>query len=75
MVATAAVQNLLGGAEAIKRSRKPEIVSDAAFEILKNRELTGQYFFDEDLIQQMGKDPQSYSIDPSQKSIPDIYID
>ncbi len=75
LVATAAVQNLLGGADAIKRSRKPEIVSDAAFEILRNRELTGQYFFDEDLIYKMGKDPQSYSVDPTQKAIPDIYID
>ncbi len=75
LVATAAVQNLLGGADAIKRSRKPEIVSDAAFEILKNRELTGQYFFDEDVVLKMGRDPQSYAIDPSQKPIPDIYID
>ena len=75
LVATAAVQNLLGGADAIKRSRKPEIVSDAAFEILKNREQTGQFFFDEDVIRKLGKDPQSYAIDPTQKPIPDIYID
>ncbi len=75
LVATAAVKNLLGGPEAIKRSRKPEIVSDAAFEILRNRELNSQIFFDEDIILQVGKDLQSYAIDPTQKLIPDIYID
>lgn len=75
LVATAAVQNLLGGDGAIQRSRKPEIVADAAFEILKNREVSGKYFFDEDLILKIGKDPQSYALDPSQKPLPDIYID
>lgn len=74
LVATAAVQNLLGGDEAIKKSRKPEIVSDAAFEILKNRSLSGQFFLDEDLIIKMGRDPQSYGIDPTQKPIQDIYV-
>lgn len=75
LIATAAVQNLLGGSDAIKRSRKPEIVSDAAMEILKNREITGQYFFDEDLIAKAGKDPHSYAIDSTEQPLPDIYID
>ena len=34
LVATAAVQNLLGGDEAMARSRRPEIVADAAHAIL-----------------------------------------
>src|SRR6476659_7593385 len=34
IVATAAVQNILGGEAAIARSRRPEIVADAAYEIL-----------------------------------------
>ena len=33
-IATAAVQNLLGGDESTKMSRKPEIMSDAAHYIL-----------------------------------------
>src|SRR5215472_10078872 len=43
MIATAAVQNLLGGDEAIKRSRKPEILADAAYIILtrSSRGFTG----------------------------------
>src|SRR6202163_1298124 len=34
MVATAAVLNLLGGEEAMKRARKPEVYADAAYAIL-----------------------------------------
>ena len=34
LVATAAVQNLLGGDEAMGRARKPEVYSDAAYAIL-----------------------------------------
>src|SRR6478736_549375 len=44
MVATAAVQNLLGGDEAMGRARKPEVYSDAAYAIFTRpaREYTGQ---------------------------------
>src|ERR1700721_3328098 len=43
LVATAAVQNLLGGEEAMGRARKPEISPDAAYGILNkpSREYTG----------------------------------
>ena len=33
-IATAAVKNLLGGDESVKRSRTPEIMADAAYEVL-----------------------------------------
>jgi hypothetical protein len=44
MVATAAVQNLLGGDEAMGRARKPEVYSDAAYVIFNKpaAEYTGQ---------------------------------
>lgn len=74
-IATAAVQNILGGDGAIQRSRKPEIVGDAAYWILKNRNITGEHFYDEDIIKKMGRDPQSYALDPAQKPLDDIYID
>ena len=35
LIATAAVQNLLGGDEAMAKSRTPEIVADAAYEIVR----------------------------------------
>jgi citronellol/citronellal dehydrogenase len=52
IVATAAVQNLLGGDEAMARSRKPEIMADAAYEVFTrpSRECTGNFFIDEDLL-------------------------
>lgn len=74
-IATAAVRNVLGGEAAIQKSRKPEIVADSAYWILQNRNLTGQHFYDEEIVQKMGKDPQSYAVDPSQKPMMDVYID
>ncbi len=74
LVATAAVRNLLGGEKAIQRSRKPEIVADAADWILRQKDLTGNHFFDEDIIRKMGGDPQTYMLDPAQQPIPDIFI-
>jgi citronellol/citronellal dehydrogenase len=52
IIATAAVQNLLGGDEAMARSRKPEIMADAAYAIFTRpaRECTGNFFIDEDLL-------------------------
>jgi citronellol/citronellal dehydrogenase len=56
IVATAAVQNLLGGDEAMKRSRKPEVVSDAAHAIITrpSRECTGNFFIAEDVLAEEG---------------------
>ncbi|MFX1452699.1 MAG: SDR family oxidoreductase, partial [Promethearchaeota archaeon] len=51
-IATAAVKNLLGGESAIKHSRTPEIVADAAYIILTkpSGECTGNFFIDEDIL-------------------------
>jgi len=56
LIATAAVQNLLGGEDAIEKSRTPEIVADAAVEILRRpaRECTGNTFLDVDVIRDLG---------------------
>lgn len=44
-IATAAVQNLLGGDETIKKSRSDEIMSDAAYEILsQDKRQTGHFY-------------------------------
>ncbi|MFN8792104.1 MAG: SDR family oxidoreductase [Bdellovibrionales bacterium] len=75
LIATAAVQNLLGGDAAIRRSRKPEIMADAAYWILQNRDQSGQFFYDEDVIKKLGQDPHGYALDPSQKPLADIYVD
>ncbi len=56
IVATAAVQNLLGGDEAMARSRKPEVVADSAYAILTRpaRECTGNFFLCEDVLAEEG---------------------
>ena len=56
LIATAAVQNLLGGDDAMAVSRTPEIVADAAVEILgrPSRECTGNTFLDVDVLREAG---------------------
>jgi citronellol/citronellal dehydrogenase len=55
-IATAAVQNLLGGDETMKRSRKPEIYADAAYAVLSRpaREFTGNTLLCEDVLLDSG---------------------
>jgi citronellol/citronellal dehydrogenase len=56
IIATAAVQNLLGGDEAMARSRRPEIMADAAYEIFTRpaRECTGNFFIDDEVLAEAG---------------------
>jgi citronellol/citronellal dehydrogenase len=56
IIATAAVRNLLGGEDAIGRSRTPEIVADAAHAILvsSSREFTGRHCIDEEVLRAAG---------------------
>jgi enoyl-CoA hydratase len=55
-IATAAVQNLLGGEDAMRNSRDPRIVADAAFAILTrpSRECTGRFFIDDEVLAEEG---------------------
>ena len=76
-IATAAVRNLLGGNDSIRRCRKPEIVADAAYAILTqpSRESTGQLFLDEDVLRAAGVDDLStYAIDPTAELLPDFFV-
>ena len=56
LIATAAVQNLLGGEAAMARSRKPELYADAAYAIVTrpSRECTGNTFLCEDVLAEDG---------------------
>ena len=56
LVATAAVQNLLGGDEAMRRARTPAIYADAAYEVITrpSRECTGNAFLCEDVLVEAG---------------------
>jgi citronellol/citronellal dehydrogenase len=76
-IATAAVQNLLGGDMLIRRSRKPDIVADAAFFILsrKAQECTGNLFLDEDVLKAAGiTDLSAYAVNPEEKLQRDLFL-
>lgn len=67
-IATAAVNNLLGGEQLMARSRKPEIMAEAAWVILTSgpREVTGNFFIDDEVLAGAGvTDFSVYAHDPS----------
>jgi citronellol/citronellal dehydrogenase len=77
VIATAAVRNLLGGETVVERSRKPEIMADAAHVILtrNSRECTGNFFIDEDVLRETGcTDFEKYAVTPGTDLIPDFFI-
>jgi citronellol/citronellal dehydrogenase len=77
VIATAAVQNLLGGDATIRGSRKPEIMADAAYVILTkpSREFTGNFCIDEDVLRAEGiTDFSKYQSAPGATLIPDFFI-
>jgi citronellol/citronellal dehydrogenase len=76
-IATAAIQNLLGGDAVMRGSRKPEIMGDAAHVIFNRpaRECTGNFFIDDDVLATAGvTDLSSYACDPTANLIPDFFI-
>jgi citronellol/citronellal dehydrogenase len=76
-IATAAVRNLLGGDEAIKRCRSVEIMADAAHAVLCKpaREMTGQFLVDEELLRSEGvEDFSKYSDAPDSDLLPDFFV-
>jgi citronellol/citronellal dehydrogenase len=76
-IATAAVENLLGGDFLIQRSRTPEIVADAAFHILRRPsfECTGNFFIDEEVLSAEGvTDFTRYAVNPDQKLMNDLFV-
>src|SRR4051812_631087 len=76
-IATAAVQNLLGGDVGIRGSRKPSIMGDAAHAILTkpSREFTGRFCIDDDVLAAEGvTDFRDYAMDPNAQLLPDYFI-
>ena len=78
-IATAAVQNLLGGDEMVRRSRKPEIMADAAHTILTRpaSETTGNFFIDDEVLESEGlTDLDKYAVDPDVGELmPDFFVE
>jgi citronellol/citronellal dehydrogenase len=67
-IATAAIKNLLGGEAVMQRSRKPDILADAAYRIFqKPKSFTGNFLIDDTFLSQEGvTDFDQYRVDSSQ---------
>ncbi|WP_394845954.1 NAD(P)-dependent oxidoreductase [Pendulispora brunnea] len=77
VIATAAVQNLLGGDETIRGSRSPDIMADAAYVILTkpSRQFTGHFCVDDEVLASAGvTDLSKYAMTPGADLIPDFFI-
>jgi citronellol/citronellal dehydrogenase len=76
-IATAAVRNLLGGEEVVARSRTPEIMADAAHEILTRdpRTCTGNFFIDDEVLAEAGVTDFSRYGSPVETLERDIFLD
>lgn len=77
VIATAAVQNLLGGDEAIHRCRQPSIMADAAHAILTkpSRQCSGNFFVDEEVLRECGtEDLEQYAVRPGEDLLPDFFL-
>jgi citronellol/citronellal dehydrogenase len=76
-IATAAVNNLLGGEMLMKMSRTPEIIADAAYYILRrpSRTCTGNFFIDEAVLAEEGiTDLSGYSVVPGAQLYTDLFL-
>jgi citronellol/citronellal dehydrogenase len=77
IIATAAVQNLLGGEERMHQARKPDIMADAAYAIFTSpaRELTGHFLIDDTFLASRGvTDFEHYRVDPTQLLAQDFFL-
>jgi citronellol/citronellal dehydrogenase len=75
-IATAAIKNLLGGDVVMQRSRKPEIIADAAYALFqKPVSFSGNFLIDDTFLAGEGvTDFERYRVDPSQPLQVDIFM-
>ncbi|MBO0718043.1 MAG: short chain dehydrogenase, partial [Rhizobiales bacterium] len=77
VIATAAVQNLLGGDAMMQRARTPDIMADAAYVIFSTpaREITGRFLIDDSFLAENGlRDFDRYRVDPAKELAPDFFV-
>jgi citronellol/citronellal dehydrogenase len=77
-IATAAVNNLLGGDALMGRSRTPEILADAAHLIFTQpaKTFTGHFLIDDTFLHEVGgvTDFERYRVDPTAELAPDFFV-
>ncbi len=77
-IATAAVENLLGGDFLVQRSRQPEIVADAALDIVlrPSADCTGNFFIDESVLKEAGvTEFGKYAVNSNNELMTDLFLD
>jgi citronellol/citronellal dehydrogenase len=76
IIATAAVQNLLGGEEAMAKARTPEIMGDAAHAIFLRpaRECTGNFLIDDEVLDGPFDHYRAAPGGTEEDLIPDLFI-
>jgi len=77
IIATAAIKNLLGGEERMRKARKPEIMADAAYEIFITpaRALTARFLIDDTFLAERGvHDFEPYRVDTTQVLARDFFL-
>ena len=76
-IATSAIKNVLGGDEAMKACRTPEIMADAAYAIFNRpaRSCTGNFFIDDEVLAAEGiTDLDKYAYAPGTALMPDFFV-
>ena len=76
-IATSAVQNLLGGEDAIAGCRTVDIMSDAAWEVFQRpaADFSGHFLVDEDFLRTTGvTDFEKYAVTPGAPLVPDFFL-
>src|SRR6185312_4058992 len=76
-IATAAIENLLGGDKVMKMSRKPDIIADVAYRLFHKpaREFTGNFLIDDSFLSAEGvTDFEQYRITPGSPLAPDFFV-
>jgi citronellol/citronellal dehydrogenase len=76
-IATAAISNIIGGNEMMRRSRKPSIMADAAHWVLTQdaKSTTGNFFVDDEVMAEAGvTDLSDYAVEPGMELMPDFFI-
>ena len=76
-IATAAIRNLLGGDEMMRRSRRPEILAEAAYRIFAKpaRSFSGQFLIDDTFLAAEGvRDLEPFRMDPQAPLASDFFV-
>jgi citronellol/citronellal dehydrogenase len=77
-IATSAIRFALGGDEALRRSRLPTIIADAAYALFQRRarDCTGQQYLDEQVLIEEGvRNFDMYRVDATLEPAIDLFVD